>query len=103
MRAIRKVFEPTAMQYLLSAALTTLVAFSYLHLLMDSPPWGSEWRDGQIALGMLVGALATVDAVVLLLRRQLSLAAIAWISILAFAGVVLALTCWMLLIVRTVT
>ena len=92
-----------AVAYFLTATLTVLVAFSYLHLVMDSPPWGSDWRDGQIALGMLVGALATVDAIVLLLRWQLPLPALAWISILAFAGVVLMLTCWMLLIVRTVT
>ena len=89
--------------YLLSAVLTALVAFSYLHLVTDSPPWGSDWRDGQIALGMLVGALATVDAVALLLRRQLSLPVLAWIWSLGFAGVVLVLTCWMLLIIRTVT
>jgi hypothetical protein len=89
--------------HFLSATLTVLVAFSYLHLLSDSPPWGSDWRDGQIALGMLIGALATVDAVVLLLRRPMPPAALAWISILAFSGVVLAMTCWMLLIVRTVS
>ena len=91
------------MQYFISSTLTVLVAFSFLHLVMDSPPWGSDWRDGQIALGMLVGALATGDAIFLLLRRQLSLPGIAWISILAFSGIVLALTCWMLLIIRTVT
>ena len=92
-----------AVAYFISATLTVLVAFSFLHLVMDSPPWGSDWRDGQIALGMLVGALATGDAIFLLLRRQLPLPALAWISILAFAGVVLMLTCWMLLIIRTVT
>jgi len=92
-----------AVAYFLTATLTVLVAFSFLHLVMDSPPWGSDWRDGQIALGMLVGALATGDAIFLLLRRQLSLPGIAWMSILAFSGVVLALTCWMLLIIRTVT
>ena len=83
--------------------LTALVAFSYAHLVTDSPPWGSDWRDGQIALGMLLGAVAAADAVALLLRRQLSLPVLAWIWTLAFAGVVLALACWMLLIVRTVT
>ena len=89
--------------YVLSLALTVLVAFSYVHLLKDDPPWGHDWRDGQIALGMMIGALATIDSIALLMRRQLSLPALTWISILAFAGVVLALTCWMLLIVRTVS
>ena len=60
-------------------------------------------RLAQIALGLLIGALATVAAVALLLRRPMPLPALAWISLLAFAGVVLALTCWMLLIVRTVS
>jgi hypothetical protein len=93
----------SALAFAAGACLTILVIWAYVALVADDPPWGSEWRDGHFAIGMLVGAVASGFSVTLLLRRPLPLAGFAWIAALAFCGTVLALACWMSRVVRTVS
>ena len=83
--------------------LTLLVAASYLLLFVDQPPLGAEWHDTHFQVGMLLGAVAAVDAIALMQRQKLPPLALGWIAILAYAGLVLALSCWMQLGVRTVS
>jgi hypothetical protein len=92
-----------AAAYGAGALLTVLVIWAYVALVVDDPPWGRDWRDGHFAIGMLVGAVASAFAVVILLRRPLPVAGFAWIAVLAFSGTVLALACWLTLIIRTVS
>jgi hypothetical protein len=83
--------------------LTLLVAASYALLLSNRPPLGPEWHDTHFQVGMLLGAVAAVDAIALLQRQKLPPLALGWIAILAYAGLVLALSCWMQLGVRTIS
>ena len=92
----------SAAAFLAAAVLTVLAAASFVLLALDSPPWDREWRDGHFAIGMLIGAAATVDGVVLLLRRRLAAPVLAWVSVLAVAGLILMLACWLALVVRAV-
>jgi hypothetical protein len=85
-----------------SVALTLLVAAAFVALVADEPPWGGDWRDAHYALGMAIGAGAAAVAVAVLHRRRLGSWTLAWIWLLAISGLVLALTCWLALIVRAV-
>jgi hypothetical protein len=90
-----------AAQELTRAVQTLAVVASYVLLLANEPPFGSEWHDTHFQVGMLLGAVVAVDSIALLQRRRLSPPALAWISLLTFAGLVLSLSCWLQLGVRT--
>jgi drug/metabolite transporter (DMT)-like permease len=86
-----------------AAILTLLVGASFAFLATDNPPWCDEWRDSQFGVGMLIGAAAAVQAGTLLQRRRFHAAVATWIWLLAIAGLILTLACWLGLVVRAVS